>query len=243
MAHFAANFGSCFVLLCSWRFARSDDKGYRFVRFMRGTTTVQNEPNVEPESILLGRKQEGARQQSSPQNKSMLSPLISFLAADVFSLASFAAAFAPNNQPPAALHLHHHELIRNVSANDVPSSSLSNGLFTYPSLAISDTNLPGLPEERSQDQQIQAALPLGGTVRDTKWRVREERGPAFLLEMATVTARRQDKRPIAHPQSYFKALPAIPIGGQLIMIQGHAQLSWKRQRATVSMERARACVG
>lgn len=123
---------------------------------------------------------------------SMLSLLISFLAADVFSLASFAAAFAPNNQPPAALHLHHSDRTRYVSANDVPikgspiaypSLAISDanlpGLPTYPSLAISDANLPGLPEERSQDQQIQAALPLGGTVRDTKWRVREERGPAF----------------------------------------------------------------
>lgn len=100
----------------------------------------------------------------------MLSLLISFLAADAFSLTSLAAAFAPNNQPPAALHLYH---------LDVPSSSLACDPLTYPSLAISDANLPGLPEQRSQDQQIQAALPLGGTVRDTKWRVREERGPAF----------------------------------------------------------------
>ena len=62
----------------------------------------------------------------------------------------------------------------------ITSESLHNTIAAYPSLAISDSNLPGLPEQRSQDQQIQAALPLGGTVRDTKWRVREERGPAFI---------------------------------------------------------------
>lgn len=49
----------------------------------------------------------------------------------------------------------------------------------FPSLAISDANLPGLPELRTQNQQVQAALPLGGTIRGTKWRVREERGESM----------------------------------------------------------------
>uniref|UniRef100_A0A7S0ACI6 Uncharacterized protein n=1 Tax=Minutocellus polymorphus TaxID=265543 RepID=A0A7S0ACI6_9STRA len=101
---------------------------------------------------------------------------VSYLAADAFALASLAAAFTTIDHRPTSPH------------NPIPERVLRYGSDTplrnpisYPSLAISDANLRGLPEQRSQDQQIQAALPLGGTVRDTKWRVREERGPAFFV--------------------------------------------------------------
>lgn len=92
------------------------------------------------------------------------------------SLASLASAFATttiNHQPTPP----HNPTI--PESRYVISEAIRNPMAAYPSLAISDSNLPGLPEQRSQDQQIQAALPLGGTVRDTKWRIREERGPAF----------------------------------------------------------------
>ena len=98
-----------------------------------------------------------------------------YLVADA-SLASLASAFATtiNHQPTPP-----HNPTIPESRYVISESSLHNPVTAYPSLAISDSNLPGLPEQRSQDQQIQAALPLGGTVRDTKWRIREERGPAF----------------------------------------------------------------
>ncbi len=103
------------------------------------------------------------------------SMIVLYLVADA-SLASLASAFATtiNHQP-----IPPHNPTIPESRYVISESSLHNPLAAYPSLAISDSNLPGLPEQRSQDQQIQAALPLGGTVRDTKWRVREERGPAF----------------------------------------------------------------
>mmetsp|Transcript_33561 Transcript_33561/g.49131 ORF Transcript_33561/g.49131 Transcript_33561/m.49131 type:complete len:239 (+) Transcript_33561:156-872(+) len=47
--------------------------------------------------------------------------------------------------------------------------------FPLSTLILSQNNLPGLPEYRSQDQQISAAMPLP-TIRG-QWRVREERGP------------------------------------------------------------------
>ena len=125
-----------------------------------------------------GKNGKGGKASGSSAFRS-LALLLSFLAADAFSLTSLGAAFAPKNLPPEALQLHHPERMRYVSAN-ANDRSLGS-LIAYPSLAISDSNLPGLPEQRSQDQQIQAALPLGGTVRDTKWRVREERGPAFFV--------------------------------------------------------------
>ena len=105
-------------------------------------------------------------------NMQIVSLLVAYLATDVFTLASLASAFAPYHQPPSS-HPITPERVRYVSEKPTDSPII------FPSLTISDTNLPGLPEQRSQDQQIRAALPLGGTVRDTKWRVREERGPTF----------------------------------------------------------------
>ena len=102
-------------------------------------------------------------------NMQIVSLLVAYLATDVFTLASLASAFAPYHQPPSS-HPITPERVRYVSEKPIDNPII------FPSLIISDTNLPGLPEQRSQDQQIRAALPLGGTVRDTKWRVREERG-------------------------------------------------------------------
>lgn len=107
----------------------------------------------------------------------ILSLLRSYLVVD--ALASSAAAFAPPQQAPlihpaATASLHHGSRVRYAVTISKPPPTNA-----YPTLAISDANLAGLPELRSQDQQIRAALPLGGTVRGTKWRVREERGPAF----------------------------------------------------------------